>query len=399
MSKSKALFLVLTSAAVTACNTEPVPAGEHDHASSATELKAPEAEFVLQSYVLPQGWRHMTAFIDPSGEQLVAAGGLGNGGPNPPTPMQRDVFTLDLRPAPEDRAWALHEIPVAERTVVSPWFTSTRGFIELGGRYFLACDDTDTDTIYEYDPAAFRFTRKTASDLPVATRAGDCCAVGVTVTNARDGNLQGEERIYIVGGRLGSPLPTVRYYSVTYDRWEQVADLNSARSHLACAPAVLRGQPYIYAIGGGDQTQGIALRSIEVYDVNADEWKNYPNYLPAGLTRIGVQNVADKYLLLVGGDLNCAGGGANNRCASDVPTRSFQVIDMMKGNRLVSAPDCGLPQLTRARATPATAVRKVSNLYELYVIGGRTPNGTGGTAVEATTEVLTFDWRDLSQCK
>jgi hypothetical protein len=398
MSKTKSLFLVLTSAAVTACNTEPIPAAERDHSSSKVELKAPEAEFVLQSYVLPQGWRHMTAFIDPSGEQLVAAGGLGNGGPNPPTPMQRDVFTLDLKPAPEDRQWVLHQIPEAERTVTSPWFTSTRGFIELGGRYFLACDDTDTDTIYEYDPVAFRFARKTVSDLPEATRAGDCCAVGVTVTNSRDGNQRGEERIYIIGGRLASPQPTVRYYSVTHDRWEQVSDLNDARSHLACAPAVLHGQPYIYAIGGGDQTQGLALRSIEVYDVLADEWTNYPDYLPAGLTRIGVQNLNDKYLLLVGGDLNCAGGGAGNRCASDVPTRSFQVIDLTKGNKLTSAPACGLPLLNRGRATPATAVRKVSNLYELYVIGGRTPAGTG-TAVEATTEVLTFDWRSLNQCE
>jgi hypothetical protein len=96
----------------------------------------------------------------------------------------------------------------------------------------------------------------------------------------------------------------VRYYSITHDRWERVADMNVGRSHLGCATVEQAGKSLIYAIsGGGDPGQGNTLRSIEVYDVHDDEWTLYDNFLPegGGRTRLGVQNVDNRYLLLIGG--------------------------------------------------------------------------------------------------
>lgn len=331
----------------------------------------------------------MSAIIDNAKDQLILYGGLGNGGPSPPTPMNHNVYTLDLTKPPATRAWELRS---TDRVVTSPWFTSTRGFIEVGKSHYLACDDTDDDVIYRFDKDTYQFTRLSASTLPPQHRAGDCCAVGVKIANSRDANDQGEERIYILGGRnnYASPVADVRYYSITYDRWERATDLNVGRSHLGCAKVMQNGQPQIYVIGGGNSTTGQALRSMEVYDVQSDKWTLYDSYLPDGRTRLAIANIDDKYLMLLGGDASCAGGGAGNLCTPDHPIRTVDLVDLLNGNTLISSRTHAIPQLQFTRATPATALRKNKNLYELYVIGGRTL-ATGRLDVTTSSEMLIFD--------
>lgn len=99
-------------------------------------LAACSAEFELQPYELPddQGYRHMTAMIHD--DELIAFGGLGNGGPFPPTPMNHNVYTLDLEASPDDQEWHLRS---TDAVVEKPWFTSTKGFIEIAGSHYLAC--------------------------------------------------------------------------------------------------------------------------------------------------------------------------------------------------------------------------------------------------------------------
>jgi hypothetical protein len=351
--------------------------------------------FEVQSYQLPggQGYRHMTAIIDEGKEELILFGGLGNGPPASPTPMNHDVYALDLTRPPSEQGWEKRSTDAA---VERPWFTSTRGFVQVDGAYYLTCDDTDENAVYAFDERTYEFERLGASTLAPQVNAGDCCAVGVKIPRSLGGADGGEVRIYVLGGRneFQSPVAHVRYYSVTHDRWEQVSDLNVGRSHLGCISVEQRGAPLIYAIGGGNSPAGTALRSIEIYDVLRDEWTLRDDFLPAGRTRLAVQSVEDRHLLLIGGDASCAGGGAGNSCQEDHPLTNVDVIDIHGENRFISGVDHQIPQLRVPRQTPATSLRRKKgndqeDKYVLYVVGGRTLDG-GQLGVSTSTEVLSF---------
>jgi hypothetical protein len=239
-----------------------IPVSSQDDPSRPPRI---DGEFEIQPYELPLGWRHVTSMIYE--DELVLFGGLGAGPPSPPTPMNHTVFTLDLKKAPWEQEW---EERNTDDVVERPWFTSTRGFIQIKDNRYLACDDSAQDTVYAFDTVTYSF--RLLSESPLGFPAEDCCAVGV--------NVRGEERVYILGGRssesdVDPPVPEARYYSITHDRWERVADMNVGRSHLGCATVERTGKSLIYAISGGRSNEGTTLRSIEVYDVHDDEWTLY----------------------------------------------------------------------------------------------------------------------------
>jgi hypothetical protein len=64
-----------------------------------------DGEFEIQPYELSDGWRHLTSMINEAEDELVLFGGLGDGGPFPPTPMNHKVYTLDLEKAPSEQEW------------------------------------------------------------------------------------------------------------------------------------------------------------------------------------------------------------------------------------------------------------------------------------------------------
>jgi Kelch motif len=354
-----------------------------------------DGEFEIQPYELPDGWRHLTSMINKAENELVLFGGLGDGPPFPPTPMNHNVYTLDLEKSPSEQQW---EERSTDEVVPEPWFTTTRGFVQFGDRAYLACDDSEVNGVYAFDPVTYTFQLLSESTLDPQFKASDCCAIGVTLRN-RSGSGEGEERIYMIGGgnEFASPLPYVRYYSITHDRWERVADLNLSRRHVGCASVKQRGKPVIYAIGGGDETIGEALRSIEVYDVIDDEWTLYDDFFPegGGRTRMSVQNLDNRFLLVIGGDGSCTGG----MCAPGRPLTTVDIIDVRLGNRLISSDEYPIPQLNSPRQTPATSLKKRSghdqeDRYVLHVVGGQTvdpDDEEDGTDVLATTEVLSFN--------
>jgi hypothetical protein len=333
--------------------------------------------------------------IHEAANELVLFGGLGDGRPSPPTPMNHKVYTLDLEIPPSEQAWVERS---TDDLVPEPWFTTTRGFIQFGGRAYLTCDDSEVNGVYAFDPVTYRFNLLSESTLDPQFRTSDCCAIGVTVPHGR-GDGKGEERIYLIGGGndFASPLPYVRYYSITHDRWKRVADLNLDRRHVGCASVKQRGKPLIYAIGGGNETTGEALRSIEVYDVLNDTWTLYDDFFPegGGRTRMSVQSVDDEYILVIGGDASCTGG----ECQPGRPLTTVDIIDVRFGTTLISSDEHEIPQLNSPRQTPATSLRTRSghdhkDRYVLYVVGGQTVDPLDeedGTDVLLTTEVLRFD--------
>jgi hypothetical protein len=378
-------------------------------ASSFADGPIIEGEFIVQPYEIPdtsaegfpgEGFRHMTATINEASEELIVFGGLGN---SPRTgPYNDRVYTLDLRKKSSKQQWVLENEGLG---VLSPWFTSTRGFVEINDNRYLACTDENINSVYFFDPDTHTFSVLSTSTLGEEIDAGDCCAVGVSIPNSRNGHQNKEERIYILGGRRGEnpqfAAPEVRYYSVTNDEWHQVADLNVGRSHLACGSAERKGVPLIYAIGGGNSPDNEVFKSIEVYDVVTDTWTLYDDYFPEGRQRLGVQNIDNKYLALIGGDSTCAGGGGST-CDSDQPINRVDLIDIKNNNRFISSDDYSIPQLQIPRQTPATSLRKgkgknQKDKYSLYVIGGRSricdvePPPSSGLCELTTTEVLSFD--------
>lgn len=366
-----------------------------------------DGEFEVQEFLLPpdefrgdqEGYRHMSAIINEESQELILFGGIAEIVSGWPPPTNRHVYTLDLTVPPDEQEW---EYRNTDADVNMPWFTSARGFIEINNNYYLTCTDANEDTVYTFDPNTYEFELLSTSDKDEEFQASDCCAVGVTMSNSREGQENKEERIYIMGGRndFMSPIPYVRYYSITYDMWEQVEDLNVARSHSGCATVEQNGEPLIYVIAGGksvpDPDETEVYRSIEIYDVIKDEWTLYDDYFPEGegRTRFGaVQNIHDKYLLLIGGDATCAGGWGVG-CPADEPTTWVDIIDIKRNNTLISD-DNLIPQLNIPRQTPATILGRMkgNNLqdkYILYVIGGRSFNG-GGYSTLGSTEVLSFD--------
>ncbi|WP_437278370.1 hypothetical protein WME90_45340 [Sorangium sp. So ce375] len=351
-----------------------------------------DGEFRIQPYVLPngQGYRHLTSIIHEEKNELVLFGGLGNGPPSPPTPMNHNVYTLNLTKPPSQQQWINRgrDVEVAE-----PWFTTTNGFVQLDDEYYLACDDSGTDTVYSFDANTYKFSPLSTSPLTDIS-AEDCCAVGVKICQGNECGDKAEKRIYIMGGQdpnAEGSLSFVRYYSITHNRWEQVASMNVERRHLGCAAVARGGEASIYAISGGDSSIGKSLRSMEVYDIAQDKWTLYDNF-GVGRTRFGVRNVDDKYLLLIGGDANCTGGICPQ---PDQPLRRIDIIDVRKRDpRFISSDDYVLPELNSPRHSPATSLRKMKGnnqeeKYMLYVVGGRTRD-SAGLGVLTTTEVLSF---------
>jgi Kelch motif len=366
------------------------PASSEDNLSRHPVI---DGEFEIQPYELPRGWRHLTSMINEPSDEVVLFGGLGDGPPFPPTPMNHNVYTLDLEKPPSEQEW---EERSTDDVVPEPWFTTTRGFIKFDDRAYLTCDDSEVNGVYAFDPVTYTFRLLSESTLDPQFNTSDCCAAGVKL---RHGDGEVEERIYLIGGgnEFASPLPYVRYYSITRDRWERVADLNLSRRHVGCASVKQRGKRVIYAIAGGDETTGEALRSIEVYDVIDDEWTLYDDFFPegGGRTRMSVQSVDNRFLLVIGGDASCTGG----MCAPGRPLTTVDVIDIRFDNRLISSDEYAIPQLNSPRQTPATSLKKRSghdqeDRYVLHVVGGQTvdpEDEEDGTDVLATTEVLSFN--------
>jgi hypothetical protein len=354
-----------------------------------------DGEFVIQPYELPVDlpdeqygkYRHMTAISNEEKNELILFGGITYNPGGWPPPSNDRVYTLDLTQSSSEQEW---EEQSKDFVVDREWFTTARGFLEINNKYYLTCDDRDDDVIYTFDPVTYEFEGLTtfgSEDDDV--HAADCCAVGVTISNSRNGNQNKEERIYIIGGRNNTgAVKSVRYYSITKDKWERVSDLEVARHHPGCATVEQKGEPLIYVIAGGNSPENKVFRSIEVYNVIEDEWTTYDGFFPQGegRSRLGaVQNIDNKYLLIIGGDATCA-GGPGSICDPDQPVTWVDMIDI-KNNRLISD-DNLIPQLKVSRQTPATSLIKRKgnkhhqDKYEVYVIGGQTRND--GSSLDCT---------------
>jgi N-acetylneuraminic acid mutarotase len=215
-----------------------------------------------------------------------------------------------------------------------------------GGRTFTFGDALPT--LYAYDAAADRWTRK--ADMP-APRWGHGAAVV-------DGKL------YVVGGIGGDEPSPVLEYDPHGDQWAIRAALPTPRDHLG----VIAVGEQIYAIGGRRQGKNVA--AVEVYDPATDRWTTAaPLPTPRSGMAVG----------FVGGRI-AAIGGEDMRFFLGKVFPAHERYDPAKGRW-----SAGLPPPTPRHGAAAAVVNN-----RLYVIGGATRHGafsviSWSRAVEAFT--------------
>ena len=109
--------------------------------------------------------------------------------------------------------------------------------------------------------------------------------------------------IYIIGGyehfdrnnSIPSTLKTVERYNLSKNQWQNLHGLNEAR---ACfGNCLFNGQIFVF----GGLYNDSALQTIERYDEESNVWSIYHIKLPMKLSKIGIINLDNKNILVIGG--------------------------------------------------------------------------------------------------
>jgi hypothetical protein len=109
--------------------------------------------------------------------------------------------------------------------------------------------------------------------------------------------------IYIIGGyehfdrnnAIPSTLKTVERYNLSKNQWQNLHGLNEAR---ACfGQCVFNGQIFVF----GGSYNSSALQSIERYDEDSNVWSIYHIRLPMKLAKVGIVNIDNKNIFVIGG--------------------------------------------------------------------------------------------------
>ena len=106
------------------------------------------------------------------------------------------------------------------------------------------------------------------------------------------------DKIYLIGGVeniQGPAVKTVAEYDPKTDTWTQKAEMPTPRTALA----VSQGGAKIYAIGGTDVVQGPGLMTVEIYDPITDTWEKGTE-MPTARVFLGAGTV-DNEIYAIGG--------------------------------------------------------------------------------------------------
>ena len=123
------------------------------------------------------------------------------------------------------------------------------------------------------------------------------------------------DKIFIIGGCYYKPGRRTNFnsclqFDTNENSWKEVAGMNVARSHAACA--VFEGNVVVAGAYNNDY-----LRSVESYDVIADEWSPMPDM---------IKGKHDHSLVVVKNKLFVIGIGRNNCEVFDNCCRKFVAI-------------------------------------------------------------------------
>eukprot|EP01084_Bolivina_argentea_P128629 227334_1 len=356
-----------------------------------------DGTFEVQSYHLDEetARRHTTAILSENTLHLV--GGFGRFGPsNPNFKPRRNVYSLNLEESNPEWKF-LNNIPSDQ--ISEPWFTSTRGLLEINNKFYMACHDKRDGKIYTFNDQDGTF-----SELSIIPNSfdvtEDCCAIGVTINN--------DNRIYITGGVMptnNNPTDQIIYYSINQNKWFQIDSLNTPRSHHACVAVPNANE--LYVLGGVNRTSLEVLSSIEVYDISNNKWTQFDNILDPGRRSFGAITFTDEendFILLIGGDIRSPGdpNGAS----------PLNLVQLFNVNTHMIVTGLVIPQLNFGRVSPGTAfgvfecddnndggysdsddsdsIDDDIICFSVFVISGQGIDGSGTSLVRTDTERLDF---------
>jgi N-acetylneuraminic acid mutarotase len=171
----------------------------------------------------------------------------------------------------------------------------------LAGRLYVAGGyvgpaDEETASVIMFDPA----TRKWTPVAPMHQSRGFLRMV------AANGHL------YAIGGNHGGlTVATVERYNPASNTWTTITPMRQDRGVPGAVLTTLGSQHLIVIVGGSHitESEGIALRSTEVYNVNTGKWQTLSAQLPTARTSLGCAVQADGSILAVGGEVVINGVG------------------------------------------------------------------------------------------
>jgi N-acetylneuraminic acid mutarotase len=201
---------------------------------------------------------------------------------------------------------------------------------------------TVESALWEYDPAADRWTRR--ADMP--TPRG---ALGLA---ALDG------RLHALGGSADRPTNAHEVYDPRIDTWRAANAMPTARDHLA----VVAYQGRVWALGGRSSFVGTQYANVEIYDPASDAWRTGVP-LPVGRGGLAAAVLGDRIFVFGG----------------EAPFRIFSAVEMWEpaGQRWIARPPLPTPRHGLGAAVVGGRI---------YVVaGGREPGYNPTTANEAFT--------------
>jgi N-acetylneuraminic acid mutarotase len=197
---------------------------------------------------------------------------------------RKTVATVLVYDSRSDKWQTAAPLPVALNHVM---VAAAKGKIYVIGGQTSELSEPDkagfVDTVYEYDPAANRWS--TRAPMPGPRGGGAAAVIG--------------NKIYVAGGRppAGSQFAV---YDADADAWTKLTDLPTQRNHLAAGG--LDGKVYVFGgrFGGGFQSE--RTDAVEVYDPKSNAWSKRSKLLkPRG----GVNGI------FAGGCFHLFGGEGN----------------------------------------------------------------------------------------
>jgi len=174
--------------------------------------------------------------------------------------------------------WSMGKLPLEPPIM----FGSYSSVAKLDNGSVLLIGGCFSSDLIEFNPSTLKVSLKTHMERP----------------RTEHSSVHVNGRVYIMGGfekRDNNFLSECEIYEANTNRFLPMAPMSCPKCGFSCAST----EQKIYAVGGFNGKQ--RLKTIEVYDIQADKWQLLDVALPFGLTNSSLMVVNPQRLLVFGG--------------------------------------------------------------------------------------------------
>jgi hypothetical protein len=129
--------------------------------------------------------------------------------------------------------------------------------------------------------------------------------------------------VYVCGGinSKGEPLNSCEKYSLVYEKWVKIANMNIPKSHLSICNV---NNEFIFSIGGENRYDSI-LDMIEKYNINMDSWETMNIKIPIKLECVSCIQLKNEILIL--GGYSCEHGSLKTVFSYDYSKNTIRKLN------------------------------------------------------------------------